>query len=65
VKISTLIKELEALKDEHGDIEAGYYNDDLSKFCSIDMVWLKKSDFDNTQTFCDDNELGGYFAAID
>jgi len=63
MKIDRLIDELTKIKNQHGNVECGYYKDEYdshSLLMSVDVV----SEPDRSSGWGDDKELGDLFVAL-
>lgn len=65
MKGTELIKLVQEIIDEHGDLDVGIENAELMYFYSVKTVWFKKAKTDGD--ICEQDEVSdaAYFIAID
>ena len=65
MKGSELIKEIQHIIDEHGDLDVGINNPEFNSFDRISTVYFKESEDTGNIYTSDSVGKNGYFIAID
>jgi hypothetical protein len=58
--ISVLIRELESILDEHGDLVVGLHTDDECCFVSVGSCDYESTDYESVEAVCVVDDVDGY-----
>ena len=65
MKASELIKEIQDIIDEHGDLDVGLNNAEFNSFDAVSIVYFKESEDTGNIYTSDSVGKNGYFIAIE